>query len=449
MCVSPVAKNCTDINGHSYIKFFPCNKCVECKAHYQNDWKVRMSSEFERFHGKGVFFTITYRDDSEYLNILNPKDDSGNFIPNEYAGKTYQLHTKNGVITKTYDGISRSIDKKPIQDWIKRFRRKYEYHHNAVANFSYFITSEYGPGSFRPHIHGLFFGLTKDDVTAMFLEANDLFGRSTYDNINTDFARGQSVGSAADYVSKYCSKGEFECPLTYDKDNVRGYVVPPCFHLISKGIGDNYITSNRISDYLRLSDQDKFTGPKIIPSEIEQLLHRQTVSFNKYCRRLAADPYRVDVINDEKFIPIVSESQLFSRSFVEKVALSLFVYYSDKKSGKSFRYSMPRFYKEKIFKPCSPTRLKFYEKTDPERYKLELLKKSPSFAILQSQISALLLDKSFELCVDESRKLQADNPSWSFDEAFSVAAQNQIKAHQYKTNSVRMALNNRYIKSSI
>lgn len=115
MCLQPFSKQVRS-NPHSpvYSIQVPCGKCIECLKQYQNSWIVRLFTEALQ-HPNMLFFTLTYNADT---------------VP--------ELVTQDGLIV-------RSVYKKHVQDWLKRFRRNYERANGVIKEFKYFITSEYGP----------------------------------------------------------------------------------------------------------------------------------------------------------------------------------------------------------------------------------------------------------------------------------------------------------------
>lgn len=185
-----------------------------------------------------------------------------------------------------------TVEKKPISDVFKRARRALEYKYPEVFSrpvnprinpfwtgldgvdheyptcaltktFKYFYTSEYGPTTFRPHGHGVCFGLTYDE----FAETIAKDWESRYGHC--EFSLLRPTGGAMMYLSKYCSKGNYEHPLC-----CRDFVYPsgkefhsdsfelslanfgcdcacvePTFHLISKGLGACYAFRNEIMRY--------------------------------------------------------------------------------------------------------------------------------------------------------------------------------------------------------
>lgn len=182
-----------------------------------------------------------------------------------------------------------SVRQKDVQDWLKRGREKLR---RQGKTFTYFITSEYGPRTLRPHYHGCFFGVSADEVRFMFQDWQDRYGRSDvrkraykFDNINSTAGCG--------YCAKYCAKGFYEHPLCsrdffYTKSYVqtgsetldelmnrlefteyhsKHYercmeffgidkpIVTPTFRLVSKGLGVDYVA--RTKDYFRLDEAEE------------------------------------------------------------------------------------------------------------------------------------------------------------------------------------------------
>lgn len=82
------------------------------------EWSIRLHEELKNV-GLALFVTLTY----EESNML------------------YE------------DGIA-IVSKKHIQDWLKRLRKALPKYH-----IRYFLVSEYGPTTFRPHYHAILFGL--------------------------------------------------------------------------------------------------------------------------------------------------------------------------------------------------------------------------------------------------------------------------------------------------
>lgn len=223
MCTKPITlKNKSSPFKSVHSIQVPCGKCLECLQAYQNSWFVRFYYELISTD-KAVFFTLTYNDDS---------------VPT--------LVDKNGEVFKT-------VYKPHVQLWLKRLRTRLNH------KFKYFITSEYGPKTLRPHYHGLFFGLSLDDINSSLIDWQEKFGFvQARDVVLSDSS---NVVNSSRYIAKYCSKLELENYLS-------GSQVLPTFHLISKGLGESFVFNSK--DFI-LRNKD-----------IEQILQRSKININGF-----------------------------------------------------------------------------------------------------------------------------------------------------------------------
>lgn len=214
MCYNPLTITISEPNATGGIRrvAVPCGKCFQCLRDYQNAWSIRIQEEFKNY-GYGYFFTLTYN------NSCVP------FVCDRYSGRLYQ-----------------SVCKSHVQDWIKRFRTRLSRTEGKTKEgIKYFITSEYGPRTLRPHYHGVIFGVDDIEFRLLLSDWNKKFGFTTYKLIPA-----HNCGGASRYVAKYCSKGFFKNPY-----EVQG-IVKPTFHLVSKGFGLSYVT--RMKDYHLAAD---------------------------------------------------------------------------------------------------------------------------------------------------------------------------------------------------
>lgn len=242
----------------------PCGKCLECLRDKQNDWVVRLFME-SQYHSNVLFFTLTY----------SPKS-----VP--------ELVDCNGVVYRT-------VYKKHLQDWFKRFRFRYCKYYGENAQLKYFITSEYGPSTKRPHYHGLLFGVPYKVFNELALaDWRENFGFADCKEVSrlTDVSkRDKSYSNVMRYVAKYCIKGEFENPFVEQKK------VYPCFRLISKGIGLDY--SLDIKNFVLYGTQNPLK--KVIdysPQGIESIIERSQIKVGDYYYSLPK--YSKNVIYGEK-----------------------------------------------------------------------------------------------------------------------------------------------------
>lgn len=94
----------------------PCGKCFQCLQRKRNEWVLRMQREMRKYPTSTWFVTLTY--DEEHL------PDQG-------------------------------VDKEGCQKYLKQLKE-------VFPKMKYFFCSEYGPTTFRPHYHAVFFNTTID-----------------------------------------------------------------------------------------------------------------------------------------------------------------------------------------------------------------------------------------------------------------------------------------------
>ena len=134
--------------------------------------------------------------------------------------------------------LDRSVNKKDIQLFHKRLRK-----HFPSKDLRFYLVSEYGDHTFRPHYHGLYFFKSKYDLKFLY----DIFEQSW----SLGFIKFGAVeeGSIV-YCTKYCLKHS-TTPLGC-KDT---------FRLVSKmqgGLGSKYL--EKMSDYHITNDQFAFVA---------------------------------------------------------------------------------------------------------------------------------------------------------------------------------------------
>jgi len=133
-------------------------------------------------------------------------------------------------IPRTKDGYT-YVSKQDAQKFVKRLRHRM----GMPKDFKYYLASEYGPTTMRPHYHAILFNLTTDDE----MKARKLIARSwsitdKSKNINSlGFIQVEKVNeNRIAYVTGYCM----------DKDkNVHSN--KKVFSIMSKGLGKAYLDS--------------------------------------------------------------------------------------------------------------------------------------------------------------------------------------------------------------
>lgn len=216
----------------------PCRQCAACRSSYAIDLQNRIEDEVKA-HPFNVFFTLTYDNlhmpmmyafPSEdgvffraYRNNVPMRDSHGIDLPeldfdiedSWYAEPQHNpFHTGFGFCYKP-----------DIQKFIKRLRinivRKYG--NVPESKIRYFIASEYGPCTFRPHYHGILFcddERVADDLSRLISKSWTL---CSPERIDVQFI----CGAAPQYVAKYVN-GFARLPKVLSTQLTRP------FHLASK-----------------------------------------------------------------------------------------------------------------------------------------------------------------------------------------------------------------------
>lgn len=232
-CLSPILVKNKRYQGRlgspAWI-YVPCGKCYSCLMRRRQDWLTRIHSEMEDCVSVH-FLTLTYSEDKVPL-------------------------TKDGVPC---------FNKKHLQDFHKRLRKKY-----PKANIKYYVMSEYGDTTNRPHYHGIYFNLPSDCFEQLF----DLDGSYHY-KLSDIWKRGIiTVGKISDarvqYVTGYIMTSQLN---KYLKDEQRPFV------LVSQGIGKASLQSARdfYNNVGRFSVFDSFKH-----SHVSMPRYFRNIVFNKF-----------------------------------------------------------------------------------------------------------------------------------------------------------------------
>lgn len=170
----------------------PCGKCVNCSINRQKDWAMRLIEE-NKHCAYSMFFTLTYNDE---------------------------------CLTYSNEGFP-IVVKRDIQLWLKRFRKELE-----PIRIRYFICSEYGPNTLRPHYHGIIF----------FSDYNRNVDSNVYRIFDSTWNKGFfTLSTVSDarcaYVAKYCASTQLLPPHLQQRE------FRP-FYLMSRnpGIGSGFLT---------------------------------------------------------------------------------------------------------------------------------------------------------------------------------------------------------------
>lgn len=268
-CLSPVKILNPDyeIKGFKGDKFIyvPCGKCESCIINDSSEWRIRLSEEFSNSFS-AVFVTLTYNDSNLPYKEVSVSDVERKKLP--------------------------CVSKSDCQKFFKRLRSRYykEFPEYQNHKLRYFLVSEYGPTTLRPHYHCIIFNLFPPfkSNTIEHKKVTDFISEIwTLGFVKVDHVNENRIG----YVVKYMS-----CVLSdvYEKNLIKP------FRLMSRkpGIGSSYFDKidliswhkDTLSNYYPKSDF-KLRLPKYYKSHI----------FSKDEYALIRDKYLNRLTKDEKF----------------------------------------------------------------------------------------------------------------------------------------------------
>ncbi len=265
-------------DGGFKIIAFPCGHCVECVKKYQNDWMLRLDDEATQWRTM-MFATLTYSNGRiPFVRIAGDKlVDYRYYFMKRIAALPYKERSRykddtSGFydylfperIATTDSLLVPYADISDIQKFMKRLRITFFRHEGRPLECKYFICSEYGPNTLRPHYHMILFCNEHEYLIQKYIkECYDLGNVHDIHRITSYKDRG--VLDAMRYVSKYTSK-----PAEFENPYVVAGAIPKPRRLSSKGLGDHKRQEIKQAayDYRAKYDADGYT-----PEFIEGYLH--------------------------------------------------------------------------------------------------------------------------------------------------------------------------------
>lgn len=326
--------------------FADCRKCPACLHKYSVELTQRVSDECKQ-HLFSVFFTLTY--DNEHLPVyirqcphvwkLNrnyPRDGTGLYLFGDF--KDY--HYPQKLSTECFG----SVCKEDIQLWLKRLRRKIDYVFKDLdyeeRKIRYFISSEYGPTTKRPHYHGILWCDSRQiaDSLARFI-------RETWKMCDTSRIDVQFVsGSAPAYVAKYVNGFAH-------LDEVLQFKFTRPWHLASKDpvIGSFVCDYSQVFDLLvnRNIERLRVADGKIESSSYVPISYSFISRHFPTCQgfSLSTDEYQYLVFKKYERGDYKKVYDRLSKKYIES-PLRGYAYLAQKDS---FKYTDYRFYKKVAF----------------------------------------------------------------------------------------------------
>ena len=215
----------------------PCSKCPPCMKRRTSGWSYRLIKEGER-SSSALFVTLTY--DTEYVPL-----------------------TEKGYM---------NLDKTDIQKFFKRLRKL------SKTKIKYYVCGEYGTKKMRPHYHIILFNANKEHIQKAWILNNKPLGSMHIGQVNE-----ATIGYTLKYMTK---KGKI--PLHYNDDRQKE------FSLMSKRLGDNYITKKMIEwhkkdlekrMYVNIPDNKKIAMPRYYKDKIYTELEKDKIAI--YLKEIA------------------------------------------------------------------------------------------------------------------------------------------------------------------
>ncbi|AXF52725.1 MAG: replication initiator protein [Microviridae sp.] len=313
--LSPCRNSHAVVNSRGNLVFVPCGHCPDC-ANRKANYYERLCNMEVASRAYTVYFTLTYNDDNVPKAIIRPiqyRDPSSGSLCDHSCLALYDVTARNrysrvkpGTITSRYrlpefgseisqlytswsnplfvkffnkanshpslhydssifrkDTCLRYLRKRDSQEFFKRLR---DYiNRTCPCKVSYFATGEYGPETFRPHIHVLL----SFDEPRLFPLIEGLI-RKSWQFGNVDYGGAVSSGSSCtSYVSGYLNS--FSHLPSFLRDSG---ISPFCLH--SQNYGSAFNASLRSFVY---ADPASFTGELVLPIDGTIYTHFPTTSF--------------------------------------------------------------------------------------------------------------------------------------------------------------------------
>lgn len=185
----------------------PCGKCVYCRKKRTADWVLRLESEMKRSETAYVA-TLTY---------------SSEWLPYSKTGLPTLVKSQKYVV----DGKAKNLEAS-----IPAFMKRLRYYESVIgydAPIRFYAVGEYGKKRRRPHYHVILFNVADPEH----IRKSWSYGEIYVDRLST-----ASIVYCLKYLNKERMIPEFE-----GDDRV------PEFALMSKGLGDNFLTDQMIRYY--------------------------------------------------------------------------------------------------------------------------------------------------------------------------------------------------------
>lgn len=197
----------------------PCGRCLNCTQRHARGWAFRLWHQNKEANHAN-FITLTYNNESLPINE---------------------------------EGTYPEFDKTDVINFIKRLRRKNEYHYPEMGKMKYYLVGEYGSLTGRPHYHVILFNSSpklNKDLHKLWFKTDDK-SKKSMGNLHI----GDVSMDTICYVTGYVMKRDI-----YKSDELNRKRE---FSIMSKGLGAVYIRENFRYHQENLTFETTFQGQKM------------------------------------------------------------------------------------------------------------------------------------------------------------------------------------------
>lgn len=286
-----------------------CGKCEACLDAHAASWVQRLDIEASD-HPFVWFVTFQYDETHVPQVVLLRKEDNPNYPLPSYidsdTGEIFSLADCKDFEQKDVDfcyetKILNIVNVRDFQLFIKSIRKYAKKHYHA--SFRYFCTFEYGPQTYRPHLHSLFF------IDSPLLSENFIELLNKYWNYGCVYQPHLVVGSASSYVASYVNSF-YSLPKIYSHPRLRQRSVfskkPPIgFNDFIRAQVKDIFLKQEFQVSLPLAKKDRFCDVPLWRS-IRSFLYPYIPLFSSYTYLERVALYRLGLLlfepNGEKYL---------------------------------------------------------------------------------------------------------------------------------------------------
>lgn len=247
-----------------------CGKCLNCKKNRVNQWSFRLMKELE-VSTSSYFITLTY----DTVNI--PITNNGFMTlkkkpePVKQRNKDYKDQSLQGFIKRLryYEGNLNHVTRIEYEQ-----TKKSGIDITKQKPLKYYAAGEYGTKRKRPHYHIILFNL-KDEES--------IYKAWTSGSVHIDEVNNNTIDYTLKYIMKANGGYKFKA---FDGEKE--------FSLMSKGLGDSYLTKKQISFYKKNLEHNYVFHPKGYKVPTPKYYRDKIYSDNEKDKQIAIIKQKID-----------------------------------------------------------------------------------------------------------------------------------------------------------